>query len=260
MAEEGPAAAEPYLRGAQRAARFMRSMMWKADERRLLRRYRAGEAGIDAYAEDYAYLIFGLLELFQADADPEWLDWAIELQRRQDELFWDDSAGGWFSTTGRDASVLLRMKEDYDGAEPTASSVSVLNLLVLSHLVEEPAWAGRIEKTLRAFGQRLEQLGRGVPMMAAALSTHLAGIQQIVLVQGESPAVGSLQSVLGRQYLPIAIQLHVTPEQIARLALRLPFVAAMTLQGGQTAVYVCRDRACRAPVSTVEDLEGALAS
>ena len=100
----------------------------------LLRRYREGSSGVDAYAEDYAYLIFGLLELFQADGDPDWLEWATTLQRRQDELFCDAVDGGWFSTTGKDESVLLRLKDDYDGAEPAASSVSVMNLLVLSHL------------------------------------------------------------------------------------------------------------------------------
>ena len=89
----------------------------------LLRRYRQGEAGVEAYAEDYAYLIFGLLELFQADGDPAWLEWALTLQRRQDELFWDPADGGWFSTTGQDPSVLLRLKEEYDGAEPAATSV-----------------------------------------------------------------------------------------------------------------------------------------
>src|SRR4029079_7331389 len=103
----------------------------------------------------------------------------------QDELFWDEQAGGWFSTTGNDPSVLLRMKEDYDGAEPTASSVSVLNLLVLAHLVEDAAWSDRIERTLRLFATRLEQMGRGVPMMAAALSTYLAGVQQIVIAEGD---------------------------------------------------------------------------
>ena len=84
-------------------------------------------------------------------------------------------------------SVLLRMKEDYDGAEPTASSVSVLNLIVLSHLVDDRTWTDRIERTLRFFGARLEQLGRAVPMMAAALSVYTAGVQQIVIdaVDGE---------------------------------------------------------------------------
>ena len=88
---------------------------------------------MEAYAEDYAYLIFGLLELFQADGDPAWLEWALTLQRRLDELFWDPVDGGWFSTTGKDPSVLLRLKEEYDGAEPAASSIAVLNLLTLSH-------------------------------------------------------------------------------------------------------------------------------
>src|SRR5258708_38340048 len=108
--------------------------MWSTDTGVLHRRYRDGHAEIDGYAEDYAYLIAGLLELFQADADPVWIEWAIALQHRQDELFWDDQAGGWFSTTGRDASVLVRMKEGYDGAEPTASSVAGLNLLWLARL------------------------------------------------------------------------------------------------------------------------------
>src|SRR5258706_4008027 len=106
-----------------------------------------------------------------------WLEWTITLQHRQDELFWDEAGGGWFSTTGRDPSVLLRMKEDYDGAEPTASSMSVMNLLVLSHLVDDARWPARIERTLKLFGSRLEQMGRRVPMMAYALSTCIAGVQ-----------------------------------------------------------------------------------
>ena len=91
---------------------------------RSLRRWREGDASIDGYAEDYASLIWGLLELFQADGDPAWLTWARELQAQQDARFWDEQEGGWFSTTGRDPSVLLRLKEDYDGAEPSASSVA----------------------------------------------------------------------------------------------------------------------------------------
>src|SRR5438045_8621163 len=114
-----------------------------------------------------------------------WLEWAIALQHQQDDLFWDGTSGGWYSTTGRDPSVLLRMKEDYDGAEPTASSVSVLNLLTLSHLVSDAQWDERIARTLRLFATRLEQMGRGVPMMAAALSSHLAGVQQVVIVEAE---------------------------------------------------------------------------
>jgi uncharacterized protein YyaL (SSP411 family) len=227
--------------------------MWNARSGILLRRYREGHAEIDGYAEDYAYMIYGLLELFQSDPQPMWLEWAIALQRRQDELFWDEQAGGWFSTTGKDPSVLLRMKEDYDGAEPTASSVSVLNLLVLSHLVTDAPWADRIERTLRLFATRLEQMGRGVPMMAAALSTSLAGIQQIVLAEGEGG--DALDRFVSMHYLPIAIKLRITPDAQRALAASLPFLASMQPLAGVTAAYVCRDFTCRQPVTTVDALE-----
>jgi uncharacterized protein YyaL (SSP411 family) len=246
-----------YLPAARRAAAFVRQRMWDADRRTLLRRFRDGRAAIDGYAEDYASLIFGLLELFQADPDPAWLAWALDLQERQNELFWDDQEGGWFSTSGRDPSVLVRMKEDYDGAEPSASSVSVLNLLRLSHLIDRPAWSAQTERTLLLFGERLEQMGRGVPMMAAALSTHLAGSQQIVIVSPSSgdPAAADLYRAVTRRYLPFAVVLWLEPGAQEALAPLLPWVAAMTPVNGAAAAYVCANFTCRRPVTSVHELE-----
>ena len=244
----------PYLAAAKRAAMFIRDRMWNPTTLTLLRRYRRGQASIEAYAEDYAYLVSGVLELFLADADVQWLEWAQALQRRQDELFWDDADGAWFSTTGRDATVLLRMKEDYDGAEPTASAVSVFNLLTLSHLVEDPAWAGRIEKTFRYFAPRIEQIGRGVPLMAAALGTQLAGVRQAVIVSSDG-AGNELSALVARSYLPYTVTLTVSADQQAALARTLPFVAAMHPVNGMPAAYVCRNFTCRAPVTTEADLK-----
>jgi hypothetical protein len=254
---EGRADGAPYLEAAVRAASFLRDRMWREETGTLLRRFRGGDARIEAYAEDYAFLVFGLLELVQADADPRWLEWAVALQRRQDELFWDEAEGGWFSTTGRDPSVLLRMKEDYDGAEPTASSVAVLNLLTLSHLVEDRGWTGRIERTLRLFGVRLEQVGRAVPMMAAALSAYVAGPQQIVIVGDEGAE--ELRHAVARRYLPFASMLAPTREQQKALAAVAPLVAAMPPVTGRAAAYVCRNFTCRPPAVTPEELGARLA-
>ena len=179
-----------------------------------------------------------------------WIEWAIALQHRQDELFWDDDGGGWFSTTGHDATVLVRMKEDYDGAEPTASSVSVMNLLVLSHLVHDAQWTERIERTLRYFGARLEKIGRAVPMMAAALSVYAAGLQQVVVAEGERDD-RTIARALAIQHLPFAVVLRVAPDRRRGLAGSLPFVAAMEPVNGATAAYVCRNFTCRQPVTTV---------
>ncbi len=161
---------------ARAAASFIRERMWNPTTGQLLRRFRDGEAAIDAFAEDYACLIFGLLELFEAGGDRAWLDWALELQRRQDALFWDEGAGGWFSTDGRDRTILWRFKEDYDGAEPSASSVSVHNLQAFVRLGAAPDDAPeKIARTLKLFSTRLTKMGRAVPMMLAALSEWHGG-------------------------------------------------------------------------------------
>ncbi len=248
----GDAAGLPYLDAGRRAATFLRTRCWQPDSGTLLRRFRGGHTEIEAYAEDYAYLVFGLLELFQADPDPVWLEWAVALQRRQDELFWDEAHGGWFSTTGRDPSILVRMKEDYDGAEPTASSVSVMNLLVLSHLIHDPLWSERIERTLRLFGERIETIGRAVPMMAAALSTYRAGIQQVVIVGDRGARALERTALLA--YRPFAITLTLTPAQHAVLLPLLPWLGALGPAGDTARAFVCQDFTCRLPVATPEDL------
>ncbi|MGH9370137.1 MAG: thioredoxin domain-containing protein, partial [Vicinamibacterales bacterium] len=94
----GSPASGDYLVASRRSAEFIRTTLWNPETRQLSRRYRAGEAGIDGYAEDYAFLIFGLLELFQADGDAKWLEWALALQDAQDGRFWDPEDGAWFST------------------------------------------------------------------------------------------------------------------------------------------------------------------
>jgi uncharacterized protein YyaL (SSP411 family) len=263
-------ASSNYLEAARAAARFIRNTLWNETAGRLQRRYRDGDAAIDAYAEDYAYLTFGVLELFQADGDRAWLDWAIALQNSQDERFWDDRDGGWFSTSGEDPTVLLRLKEDYDGAEPAASSVSVLNLITFAHLL--PAGGpdagltseratGRVERTLGRLGPRIGAAARVVPMMMCALSAWHAGSAQIVVVGSRMSArTRALWSALARHYLPFAIHVPVEPGPPQQeIAERLPFVAAMT-EGPGAAAYVCRDFTCRQPVTEPEALEDELTS
>jgi hypothetical protein len=270
----GPAVSRRSLASARRAALFLRDTMWDRKRRMLRRRYRAGEAAIDGYAEDYAYLIFGLLELLQADGDPGWLEWARELQGAQDEQFWDEAEGGWFSTTGSDPSVLLRLKEDYDGAEPAASSISVHNLLVLAHLDghsgrpapgtgaerQPPAdLDARICRAIGAFASRLESQGRAVPMMAAALSAWHAGVGQVVVTLDAPGLSGgsALLDVLASRYLPFSIVLPIAPPFVEAFAGALPTTAPMTREAAPAA-YVCRDFACERPVSTPEALAALL--
>jgi uncharacterized protein YyaL (SSP411 family) len=247
-----------YVADAQRAASFVRAHMW--DGRRLLRRYRQGDAGIEAYAEDFAYLVFGLIELFQADGNPDWLEWALLLQREQDRLFWDSNAGGWFSTTGNDPSVLLRLKEEYDGAEPAASSVSVLNLLALAHLVDDASMIGKIERTLSTSAERAGQGGRSAPMMMSALSIYHAGLTQVVVTGApQSPSASGLYDVLRRRYAPATLLVPALPSHRDALAMLMPWAGRMSSDESRATAYVCRAFTCQAPAGTPEALTQALA-
>jgi uncharacterized protein YyaL (SSP411 family) len=250
-----------YLHDARRAAEFIRTRLWDPASGRLLRRYRKGDAAVDGYAEDYAYLIFGLLELFQADGDPSWLEWAIELQREQDARFWDAAEGGWFSTTGDDPSVLLRLKEDYDGAEPAASSVSVLNLLVLSHLVQNDDSGEKIERTLQLFGDRMVTIGRAVPMMLAALSSYHAGTSQLVIAgRPDDPSMMTMMQTAGRMYLPFMVTVPLVPEHRDAMQRVLPWAGNFEAsEAGIATAYLCRNFACDAPTTSVDVLRSRLA-
>jgi hypothetical protein len=245
-----------YLQAARRAATFVRSSLWQESSRTLLRRYREGDAAIDGYAEDYAYLASGVLELFQADGDPEWLEWALALQNRLDELFWDDAEAGWFSTTGNDPSVLLRLKEEYDGAEPAAGSIATLNALAIANLTGDAGARAHAERTLARYGPRIGAAARVVPMMLCGLSGWHAGYSQVVIAgDPAAPETRALAREAARHYLPFSIQIPLAPGAGERLAAVLPFLAAMSERSG---AYVCHHFTCQQPVTTPAALERVL--
>ena len=244
------------LQCAQRATKFIKQRLWDADNLTLWRRSREGQVAIHGYAEDYAYLIWGLLELFQVDGEASWLDWAWKLQVRQDELFWDACDGGWFSTTGLDTSVLLRIKEDYDGAELSAGSVSVLNLQAFFRLTGDQKIKTRLVQALARFGSSLGKNARRLPMMAAALSSHYSRTSQIVVVgKNNDQATRALWRCVARHYLPFAVRVNVDPSDRQKILFKyLPFVESMQMIHGKSTAYVCSDFTCKKPVTDVSSL------
>jgi hypothetical protein len=153
------------------------------------------------------------------------------------------------------------LKEDYDGAEPAASSVSVGNLLTLVHLMPDDEALAKAERTLSRLGPRVGGAARAVPMMLSALSAWHHGFSQIVVVgdpAGEDTR--SLNRELAAHYLPFAVVVPVAPgAQQQALARQLGFIGSMTARAG-AAVYVCRDFACRQPVSRPQDLKAVVAA
>jgi len=248
-----------WRRAAERAAEAVQTLLWRADERRLLRRYRDHEAAIDGFCEDYACVAWGLLELFQTTGEARWLRWAQAIVTTQKELFWDDRDGGWFSTTGEDRSVLLRLKEDYDGAEPAAASITVRNLLTLAHLVDEPAWREIAQRAFERYGPGLNRVARVMPFMLSNLVIWHSAPVQIVIASGNDPdETAALEIVAARRYVPGAIEIRLPPDGAQAFDGWLPWLAAMTSRDGHASAYVCRDLACQAPVTSAALLDAQL--
>jgi uncharacterized protein YyaL (SSP411 family) len=217
---------------------------------RLFRTDRVGVAGIDGFCEDYACVVFGLLELFETTGDVRWLDWSRELTTTQTQLFFDERDGGWFSTTGEDPTVLLRLKEDYDGAEPSAASVTVRNLLRLGQITGDDHLRALAQRTLGRYGPQIGRVVRVMPFMVANVALWHAPKMEIVLAGApETPSTRALAGAIAGQFLPWAVVVPVAPGAGQEaLAKTLPWVAAMRAGDG-AAAYVCEDFACQAPTS-----------
>ncbi|GLC40323.1 hypothetical protein PLESTM_001049200 [Pleodorina starrii] len=228
---EGRPAAD-YLEAARRVAGFVRGQLWEpaagGGAGRLRRSYCKGPSAVPGFADDYSALVSGLLDLYECGGGREWLEWAMQLQAVQDALFWDPQSGGYFSTadpasSDADPSIRIRIKDDYDGAEPTASSLAASNLLRLADLVpERPSYDGAApsmsydeaaRRTLAAFSSRLTQAPLAVPQMACAAHTYSKRpLRQVIVAGGAGAAdTGALLDAVHSPYCPDKVVLVVDP-------------------------------------------------
>ena len=248
-----------YLEAAQRSAKFIREHLWK--DGALVRSYREGASNVAGFADDYAALIAGLLDLYEADFDIAWLRWAVELQRKQDALFLDAKNGGYFSTAADAKHLLLRMKEDYDGAEPSPNSVSAMNLLRLSQITGDAALNDRAAKTIAAVSDQLARFPAALPQMLCALDASLAKHRQIVIAgPRDATATRALLREVHAHYIPNKLLLLADGAAGQQwLGERLEFVKTVAPMNGGPAAYVCENFVCQLPTSDVAKLRELLA-
>ncbi|MFQ5600546.1 MAG: thioredoxin domain-containing protein, partial [Candidatus Krumholzibacteriia bacterium] len=248
--------AERDLESATRAVEFVLSTLWDPERNQLLRRYRDGEADIPAFNVDYAYLVQGLLDLYEASFELRWLEWARKLTDRQIELFADPDAGGFFEVTGEDPTVFMRNKEDYDGAQPTSNSVTVLNLLRLGEMTDSATYRAQARQALQLYASALQSVGPALPAMMVALDFHLSSPRQIIIAgRPNAPDTGELLKTVHERFLPHRILLLADGgEAQKRLATSLPFLETLRMESGRATAYVCQNYACQLPVTTAADL------
>ena len=249
-----------YLTAARNAALLIKERMFANGV--LYRSYRGGRGSVEGFAEDYAFLIQGLLDLYQADFDIGWLQWALTLQTTQDRLFWDSEGGGYFSNSASDASVLIRLKEEHDSAEPAASSISARNLRRIANLMGSEDAHARATSTIHAFEPLLAQSPTSMPQMLCNMLPGASNPRQIVIAGDLSnPETQALLAAARAPYLGDALILHACHEaKAAGLGGKFASIADMKPIKGKAAAYVCENFSCKAPVTDAKALDVLLRS
>jgi len=259
LARAGMVLNEPtYTAAAARAADFIDRRL-TTDDQTLLRRYRLGEAAVDGFLEDYAYLVWGLIELYEATFDLRRLEAALDLSRTMLDLFWDSAAGGLFLSGEGHEALILRGKEIYDGALPSANAVAAMNLFRLGRLTGRNELEEQAERILEAFSGQVSQTPMAYTHLLGVLDFALGPGQEIVLCGGPGGRVyEEMVRRIHRTFLPGRVLLRKgLVDQEKRLAELAPFTADLPVSETPT-VYLCQNFSCQAPIRDLARLGEAL--
>jgi len=245
-----------YLEAAIRAASFIRDTLYRPSTGTLIRNYRQGPSNIEAFTDDYAFMVTALLDLYEATADFAWLDWAMKLQETQNKLFWDEKNGGYYNSRADEKSIVLRMKEDHDGAEPSNNSVSAVNLIRLSRMTGRASYAEQAEDIFEAFPMQLAKAPISVPQLCVALDLAISKPMQVILVgETDTPHARDMMRVLHESFHPRTVSMYLTQKAAPFFHEKLEYTKDMKVIDNKLTAYVCENYTCKLPVNSVEELK-----
>lgn len=243
-----------YSRVAKRAVEFIYQKLIRKDGR-LFARYREDEAANLAYVDDYAFLIWGLIELYETTFEPEYLQKAINLNGDLIKYFWDEKNGGLFFNANDGESLIIRPKEIYDGAIPSGNSVSALNFLRLSRLTGNFELEEKANRLLNAFASEINQYPKAYSFSLLALLFMQSVSKEVVILSEEkSDELKKMIEILHEKFSPftIAIVCSNDNKKIHEIA---PFLSDYKTINGKPTAYICEHYSCKAPVTDTKDMK-----
>jgi len=249
---------EEYYRAAARATRFIWNNLYSGNSG-LKHHWISGSAGGAGYAEDYAAFIHGLLALYQADFNPDWLDKAVILQKEMDARFWSMEVKAYYRDDGTDASLLVRAVDSRDDVTPSASSLALMNLLQLRDLTYEQAFGDRARQLVAGFSSRLKVIPQTLPYFLIGLDYMEGGGKQLAVV-GKTGAedTQTMMAYLREHYLPAKVVAFGDPDN-KRNFHRVPLLQGKIARQQKTTAYVCEANICLEPTSDVKKMGALLA-
>jgi uncharacterized protein YyaL (SSP411 family) len=244
-----------YSDSAKRAADFVLGKM-RDGKGRLLHRWRDGDAGIGGSIDDYSFLIWGLLELYESTFDIKYLKAAMDLQKEMTGLFWDDKNGGFYFTSHDAEELLTRHKEIYDGAIPSGNSVAMLNLLRIGRITGDAAYDEMASKLAKAFSGTVAQAPMAYTQLLSSLDFAIGPSYEVVVVgDPASPDTKEMLSAFRKKYSPNKVLLFKGTGDVPDITAIAEFTKGQSSLDGKATAYVCLDHVCNLPTT---DLNKAL--
>jgi uncharacterized protein YyaL (SSP411 family) len=255
LARAGVVLNEPtYLAAAEKNITFLQSKLWDAKTKTLYHRWRDGERDNVQLLDSHAYLLDGVIHLYEATLDPKHLDFALALESAMTAKFYDVANGGFFQSPAGSADLLFRAKEDYDGAEPSGNNVATLALFKLAAITDNKEMRARAEKTLRLFAERLQRLPQAVPNLLLALDFYLHEPFRVVIAspaKADAKTTSALLRATHGVYQPSKVVLG-TSGQVE------PFAKTLTAKDAPV-VFLCTGTACQPPTNDPAKVKAMLA-
>jgi uncharacterized protein YyaL (SSP411 family) len=247
---------DDYRTIARRNADFILSELVR--DGRMLRTFKTGQARLNAYLEDYAYVAEGLLALYEATFELKYFEAARRLADQMLEHFWDDADGGFFFTSSDHEELITRTKDYFDNAVPSGNSVAALVLLKLTQLTGEQLYQQHAVTILRTMRQVVTRYPNAFGYLLCAIDTYLSDAKEVALIgKPESHEIRLFVEELYSRFLPNKVVAGCEPgDEGAAAAIKL--LADKSLVDGQPAAYVCRNFSCLIPSTTAEDLAARL--
>ena len=247
---------DDYLQAAEDAYSFITDKLMKGDK--LLHRYRDGQAAITAHADDYAFVIWGLIELYESRFVPHYLEAALKIQEKFNTHYWDQEDGGFYFTADQSEKILHRNKEFYDGALPSANSVAMNNLLRLGRLTGQPEYEKRADELHRLYANQINQAPTGFSQFLCGLHFALGETREVIIAGSHiQSATQEMLDLLAQRFLPSTVVLFKPTDEALQKKLvdLVPQTENHHPLDGTPAAYVCRDFHCEQPVTNIDELK-----
>ncbi|TET71721.1 MAG: thioredoxin domain-containing protein [Candidatus Aminicenantes bacterium] len=239
-----------YADAARKAADFLLKELRRKDGR-LLHRYREGEAALPGYVDDYAFLVWGLIDLYETTFEARYLQEALTLTDDMLKLFWDEKEGGLYFTGDDNEKLISRMKDVYDGAIPSGNSVASLNLLRLGRITMRQELEEKAEQAIESFGKTISRSPTGFSQFLIALDFAVGPTKEIVIAGDlHQEDTNLMLHAVRRRFLPGKVLiLHPEGEDGKAIEKIVPFVKHQNEINGKATAYVCESYTCKAPTT-----------